>query len=157
MWFQVRERSRGGNVEPGEVLWQAAHLLTLHGHTWQVAGHHTCTACNSKCRQIKKAGTFWIYVLERKKQKHLGYRGGGGGGGGNYIWDIYNTNNNNNEYLERLTCTGPKRLHVLYKYIFVKIQCIQHECTRTQTHTRMRTHTQYRRRGKTTIREQKDH
>ena len=38
-----------------------------------------------------------------------------------------NVNNNNNEYLERLTRTGPKRLHVLYKYIFVKIQCIQHE------------------------------
>ena len=34
---------------------------------------------------------------------------------------------NNNEYLERLTRTGPKRLHVLYKYTFVKIQCIQHE------------------------------
>ena len=31
-------------------------------------------------------------------------------------------NNNNNEYLERLTRTGPKRLHVLYKYVFVKIQ-----------------------------------
>ena len=28
------------------------------------------------------------------------------------------SNNNNNEYLERLTRTGPKRLHVLYKYIF---------------------------------------
>ena len=25
--------------------------------------------------------------------------------------------NNNNEYLERPTRTGPKRLHVLYKYI----------------------------------------
>ena len=48
--------------------------------------------------------------------------------------------NNNNEYLERLTRTGPKRLHVLYKYILVKIQCIQHECTRT--HTQTHTHTQ---------------
>ena len=46
------------------------------------------------------------------------------------------SNNNNNEYLERLTHTGPKRLHVLYKYIFVKIQCIQHE----RKHTRMHTH-----------------
>ena len=45
-------------------------------------------------------------------------------------------NNNNNEYLECLTCTGPKHLHILYKYIFVKIQCIQHECM----HTRMQTH-----------------
>ena len=44
-------------------------------------------------------------------------------------------NNNNNEYLERLTRTGPKRLHVLYKYIFVKIQCVQHECTHTRMHT----------------------
>ena len=54
-------------------------------------------------------------------------------------------NNNNNEYLERPTRTGPKRLHVLYKYIFVKIQCIQHECTHTRTHTHRlahaRTHT----------------
>ena len=47
-------------------------------------------------------------------------------------------NDNNNEYLERLTRTGPKRLHVLYKYIFVKIQCI-HEYTHahTETHTCM--------------------
>ena len=28
-------------------------------------------------------------------------------------------NNNNNEYLERLTRRGPKRLHVLYKYIYI--------------------------------------
>ena len=53
---------------------------------------------------------------------------------------------NNNEYLERLTRTGPKHLHVLYKYIFVRIHCIQHECTRTHTHANaemhMRTHTQ---------------
>ena len=28
--------------------------------------------------------------------------------------------NNNNDYLERLTRTGPKRLHVLYKYILSK-------------------------------------
>ena len=55
-------------------------------------------------------------------------------------------NNNNNDYLQRLTRTGPKRLHVLYKHIFVKIQCIQHGCTHTrgthtQTRTRMHTHT----------------
>ena len=48
-------------------------------------------------------------------------------------------NNNNHEYLECLTCTGPKRVHVFYKYIFVKIQCIQHECT--HTHTQTHTHT----------------
>ena len=40
---------------------------------------------------------------------------------------VVNNNDNNNEYLERLTRTGLKCLHVLYKYIFVKIQCIQHE------------------------------
>ena len=51
-------------------------------------------------------------------------------------------NNNNNEYLERLTRTGPKCLHVLYKYIFVKIQCIQHECTHTDSHMHAHTHTQ---------------
>ena len=28
--------------------------------------------------------------------------------------------NNNNEYLERLARTGPKRLHVFYKYILSK-------------------------------------
>ena len=31
---------------------------------------------------------------------------------------------NNNEYLERLTRTGPQRLHVLYKYILSKFQRI---------------------------------
>ena len=54
--------------------------------------------------------------------------------------DQWRNNNNNDEYLERLTRTGPKCLHVLYKYIFVKIQCIQHECTHTCTHTQSRTH-----------------
>ena len=50
-------------------------------------------------------------------------------------------NYNNNEYLERLTRTGPKRLHVLYKYIFiVKIQRIQHECTHTRTHAHRLAH-----------------
>ena len=49
-------------------------------------------------------------------------------------WDHYN----NNEYLERPTRTGPKRLHVLYKY---KIQCIQHGCARAHTHTHTHTHT----------------
>ena len=55
--------------------------------------------------------------------------------------------NNNNEYFERLTHTDPKRLHVLYKYILVKIQCLQHESTHTRTHkhrlahARTRTHT----------------
>ena len=49
-------------------------------------------------------------------------------------------NNNNNEYLECLTRTGPKHLHVLYKYIFVKIQCIQHECMHTRTHTHRLAH-----------------
>ena len=64
-------------------------------------------------------------------------------------------NNNNNEYLERLTRTGPKRLHVLYKYIFVKIQCIQHGCNHTRTHThrlaheRMRAHARAHARART--------
>ena len=31
-----------------------------------------------------------------------------------------NGNNNNNDYLECLTRTGPKRLHILYKYILSK-------------------------------------
>ena len=42
--------------------------------------------------------------------------------------------NNNNEYLEHLTRTDPKRLHVLYKYMYIaKIQSIQHECTHTDS------------------------
>ena len=40
---------------------------------------------------------------------------------------ISRQDNNNNEYLERLTRTGPKRLHVLYKYIFVTVH---HEMSR---------------------------
>ena len=43
--------------------------------------------------------------------------------------------NNNNEYLERLTCTGPKRLHVLYKYILSKFNAYN-----MNTHTHTRTH-----------------
>ena len=34
--------------------------------------------------------------------------------------DTNNNNSNNNEYLKRLTRTGPKHLHVLYKYILSK-------------------------------------
>ena len=34
--------------------------------------------------------------------------------------DRYTTTTNNNEYLERLNRTGPKRLHVLCKYILSK-------------------------------------
>ena len=43
-------------------------------------------------------------------------------------------NNNNNEYLERLTHTGPKRLHILYKYIlstFNTYNMNAHTCTHT--------------------------
>ena len=59
-------------------------------------------------------------------------------------------NNNNNEDLERLTWTGPKRLHVLYKYILSKFDAYSmnahaHECTHvcmhTDVHTCARTHT----------------
>jgi len=40
------------------------------------------------------------------------------------------------EYLECLICTGPKRLHILYKYvIIVKSQCIQHAPHPTPQHT----------------------
>ena len=50
-----------------------------------------------------------------------------------------NNNNNNNEYLEQLTRTGHKRLHVLYKYILSKFNAY-----RTWTHTHMHAHTQTR-------------
>ena len=44
-------------------------------------------------------------------------------------------NNNNNEYLERLTSTGPKRLHVLYKYILSKFNAYNINAhTHPQTH-----------------------
>ena len=66
------------------------------------------------------------------------------------VLNMHRFNNNNNEYLERLTRTGPKRLHVLYKYIFVKIQnsihttwmhAHMHAHTQTRTCTHTRTHT----------------
>ena len=60
---------------------------------------------------------------------------------------LQNNNNDNDEYLERLTRTPPKRLHVLYKYKFVKIQCMQHECTQSRTHTQTRTRTHARARS----------
>ena len=54
---------------------------------------------------------------------------------------------NNNEYLECLTRTGPKRLHVLYKYILSKFNAYNmnaHTCftqTRTRTHACTHIHT----------------
>ena len=55
---------------------------------------------------------------------------------------------NNNEYLERLTLTGPKHLHVLYKYILSEFNAYNmnartHACTHTQTRTRTHTHHMY--------------
>ena len=50
--------------------------------------------------------------------------------------NVFN-NNNNNEYLERLTRTGPKRLHVLYKDTLSKFNAYNmnaHTHTRTHTH-----------------------
>ena len=57
--------------------------------------------------------------------------------------------NNNNEYLERLTRTGPKRLHVLYKYILSKFKAYNmnahththaHRLARERAHTHTHTH-----------------
>ena len=59
--------------------------------------------------------------------------------------------NNNTEYLERLTHTGPKRLHVLGKYILSKFNAYNmnahtrphtqtHTCTHAHTHTQTHTH-----------------
>ena len=48
-----------------------------------------------------------------------------------------NDNNNNNEYLERLNRTGPKRLHVLYKYILSKFKAYN---MNAHTHARSHTH-----------------
>ena len=56
--------------------------------------------------------------------------------------------NDNNEDLERLTNAGPKRLHVLYKYILSKFTAYNinththaHAYTQTRAHTHVHTHT----------------
>ena len=50
-------------------------------------------------------------------------------------WEVSLThNNNNNEYLERLTRTDPQRLHVLYKYI-LHIPCWLHFCLGSFSYT----------------------
>ena len=49
--------------------------------------------------------------------------------------------NNNNDYLERLTRTGPKRLHVLYKYTLSKFNAYNMNAhTHTHAHTETLTH-----------------
>ena len=60
---------------------------------------------------------------------------------------VRKTSHNNNDYLERLTRTGPKRLHVLYKYILSKFNeynmnahTLTHARTHTHTHIHARTH-----------------
>ena len=55
--------------------------------------------------------------------------------------DVVHFNNNNNEYLEHLTRTGPKHLHVLYKYILSKFNTYNMN-THTYTHTHTHAHTQ---------------
>ena len=47
--------------------------------------------------------------------------------------------NNNNEYLERLTHTGPKRLHILYKYILSEFNAYNMNAHRL-THAHTQTH-----------------
>ena len=60
--------------------------------------------------------------------------------------------NNNNEYLERLTHTGPKRLHVLYKYILSKFNVYNMNAhTHTYAHTDSHTHTRARTHAHTQI------
>ena len=60
------------------------------------------------------------------------------------------TNNNNNEYLKRLTRTGPKRLHVLYKYILSKFNAYNMNAhTHPLTHTHRDSHTHARARAHT--------
>ena len=57
--------------------------------------------------------------------------------------NIMNLVNNNNKYLECLTHTGPKRLHMLYKYILSKFNAYNmnvHTHTHTHTHTHAHSH-----------------
>ena len=56
-------------------------------------------------------------------------------------WTSHYVNNNNNEYLERQTRTGPKRLQVLYKYILSEFNAYN---MNAHTHTHMHPHTQTR-------------
>ena len=53
--------------------------------------------------------------------------------------NIMNLVNNNNKYLECLTHTGPKRLHMLYKYILSKFNAYN---MNVHTHTHMHAHSQ---------------
>ena len=55
-----------------------------------------------------------------------------------------------NEYLERLTRTGPKRLHVLYKYILSKFNAYRATLmhTHTHAHTQTQSHTHARARAR---------
>ena len=56
------------------------------------------------------------------------------------VEDIFS--NNNNEYLECLTCTGPKRLHILYKYILSKFNAYNMNAhAHRDLHMRAHTHT----------------
>ena len=61
---------------------------------------------------------------------------------------------NNNEYLERLTRTGPKRLHVLYRHIllhttWMNTHRLAHARTHTHAHTHTHTHTHTRTHART--------
>ena len=61
-----------------------------------------------------------------------------------YVCVFVCNNNNNNEYLEHLTRTGPKRLHVLFKYILSKFNACNinaHTHARTQRLAHAHTHT----------------
>ena len=76
------------------------------------------------------------------------YIGGVNGGAGGAVQRDNNNNDDDDEYLERLTRTGPKRLHVLYKYILSKFNAFNmnaHTHARTHrdshTHARARPHT----------------
>ena len=55
---------------------------------------------------------------------------------------MHGFNNNNNEYLERLTRIGPKHLHVLYKYIMYLYRIyiyIAHSQANNRTQTQLTT------------------
>ena len=61
-------------------------------------------------------------------------------------------NNKNNEDLERLTRTGPKRLHVLYKYTLSKFNAYNmkmhtHAYMRMRAQAHLPVHTQFRSSG----------
>ena len=121
--FQLKSRTLTWNCVTDKTRYQVSH-----SHNWR----RISTAQSTKLWRICTTHSMklWRICTTHSTKLWRTRKLAGQDGGKHWMWqalDASINNNNNNEYLERLTRTGPKRLHILYKYIFVKIQCIQHE------------------------------